>query len=94
MVVAAYALLWTAALRMNASRPTHAALSPPKWRSRLKTPGALPSTSDLLRVFRAEIWSRAIRPAAFWAFASGPPADTKCQKPSPSLTGALFATAA
>ena len=92
MVVASYALLWVATLRMHQRGSLPPGVLPPKWR-KSDQPRTLPATGDLLRTLRAEIWSRAIRPATFYHFATNPPVDMKSQKPSPSLPGALLAAA-
>ena len=93
MVVAAYSLLWLAALRMHGRGDLPEAIRPPKWRAKSKEHQNLPSTGDLLRTLRGEIWARSIRPATFYHFIADSPADTKSPKPSPSLLGALLCAA-
>jgi hypothetical protein len=92
-MVASYALLWTAALRMHTSNTLPKALARPKWRSSHGDGLALPSCGDLLRTLRAEIWSRALRPESLYHFANTTPPDTKSQKPSPNLPSLLFCAA-
>lgn len=93
VIVAAYALLWVAALRMHRRGSLPPAVQPPKWRAKSREGKILPSTGDLLRTLRYEIWGRAIRPAAFHHFATGQNPDTKSPKPSPSLPAAILAVA-
>lgn len=93
VVVAAYAFLWLSALRLHERDTPAPSLQPPKWRQGLRAAATLPSTGDLLRTLRFEVWSGALRPASFYDFVTGSPPDAKWEKPSPSLPGALFATA-
>ena len=94
VTVAAYSLLWTAALQLITRGKQIPAITPPKWR---KSPAAveeaLPSTGDLLRTLRFELWSRALRPDTFYDFVTGHTPDAKSKKLSPSLPGALFKAA-
>jgi hypothetical protein len=93
VIVAAYALLWVAALRMNQRGSLPEGVKPPKWRAKSREGQILPSTGDLLRTLRYEIWAGVIRPAAFHHFTTGQNPDTKSQKPTPSLPAALLAVA-
>jgi len=93
MVVAAYSLLWLVALRMRGRDSLPSAIVTPKWRAKSKEDTPLPSTGDLLRTLRTEIWARAIRPGTFYDFVTGSPPDTKCQKSSPSLPAAVLCAA-
>ena len=93
MVVASYALLWVATLRMHQRGSLPPGVVPPKWRSTAAQHRPVLSTGDLLRTVRTEIWSRAIRPATFYHFATNQPVDRKSQKPAPSLPGTLLAAA-
>jgi hypothetical protein len=93
MVVAAYSILWLAALRMHARGELPEGIRQPKWRAKSKEQQPLPSTGDLLRTLRGEIWARAIRPGTFYHFMTDSPADQKPPKPSPSLPAALFCAA-
>jgi hypothetical protein len=91
VTVAAYALLWVAALQLRRRGQSIPALAPPKWRKSAQAPeNSLPSTGDLLRCLRFELWSRALRPDTFYHFMSPHSTHTKLPKPSPSLPGALF----
>lgn len=91
MIVAAYSLLWVAALRMHTRGDLPPGVQPPKWRAKkARDPQALPSTGDLLRTLRYEMWARALRPGSFYHFAHRQHPDAKCPKPSPNLPGALL----
>lgn len=92
VTVAAYAFLWIAALKMIAGADPPVTLQPPKWR-RPAGDGALPSTGDLLRALRCELWAPQLDAQSFSHFASATPADANAQKPFPSLAHALFAAA-
>jgi hypothetical protein len=92
VTVAAYAFLWIAALKMIAAADPPASLQPPKWR-RPAGDGAMPSTGDLLRALRCELWAPQLDAKSFSHFASATPDDTTTQKPAPSLAHALFAAA-
>jgi hypothetical protein len=91
VTVAAYAFLWIAALQMMAEGAPPATLAPPKWRRRHKD--APPSTGDLLRALRCELWAPQLDPASFSHFAAMEPADANTQKPIPSLPHAILAAA-
>ena len=93
MVVASYALLWVATLRLHQRGRLPPGVVPPKWRGQSAAQRIVPATGDLLRTLRTEIWSQAIRPATFYHFATHQPVDRKSQKPTPSLPGALLAAA-
>lgn len=90
-VVAAYALLWIAALRSIQNGQTIPLVCPPKWRR--KTDAALPSTGELLRCLRFELWAHALRPSSFHHFVTKPSSTTKLLKTLASPAGALFAAA-
>jgi len=62
MTVAAYAMLWIAALQTLSEGEALSCLQPPKWRNRLQGTRQLPSTGDLLRLLRVEPWAGALRP--------------------------------
>ena len=94
VTVAAYSFLWLAALQLseNGAPPEH--LRAPKWRQ--PKPGgdaATPSTGDLLRALRAELWAGQLSPESFSHFTSPPSDDLNAPKPTPSLAHALFAAA-
>jgi len=91
VTVAAYAFLWIAALKMMAGGAAPATLRPPKWRRRHKD--APPSTGDLLRALRCELWAPQLDPESFSHFVSEVPADATTQKPMPSLSHAILAAA-
>lgn len=96
MTVAAYAMLWIAALQLHEQNEPVAVLRPPRWRAG-KDPGELPSTGDLLRLLRYETWAGALRPGSLYHFVTSSPPSKKRQKPPPtpmtSLPGMLFAAA-
>lgn len=92
LVVAAYSLLWLAALQLRAQGHSPAHLKPPKWR-RPKDDTAVPCTNDLLRALRYELWAGQLNAHSFSHFASAAPPDTNQQKPTPSLANALFTAA-
>ena len=91
--VAAYALLWTAALEGLAVGARLPELAPPKWRRASGQPAELPSTGDLLRALRFETWAGSLRPGTFSRFVSGTPPAASEPKPPPDLPAALFAAA-
>lgn len=109
MTVAAYALLWTAALQLHQNKETLPLLEPPRWRAKRARdkeagPAAehqqqapLPSTDDLLRLLRYETWAGALRPGTLYPFMTCVRAETSGQKPPPplrpSLPGMHFAVA-
>lgn len=94
VVVASYALLWIAALRMHRRGELPPGLQPPKWRTpKLLDPHALPSTGDLLRTLRYEIWSHSIRPASFYHFAHSRSPYVKSHLYRPCLSAALLLAA-
>jgi hypothetical protein len=94
VTVAAYALLWIAALKLigEGRAPPH--LQPPKWR-RTGDERAAPtfSTADLLRALRCELWAAQLNPQSFSHFTSPSSHDTTDQKLNPCLAHALFAAA-
>jgi hypothetical protein len=104
MTVAAYAMLWVAALQLHtecgADKDGEAALAlrPPRWRARKDPPpNALPGTGELLRRLRYETWAGALRPGSLYHFVT---AEAQCKthkkpppKPPLSLPGMLFAAA-
>ena len=104
MTVAAYAMLWVAALRMHErhgkdQNPKEmTGLQPPRWRARREAADQpLPSTGDLLRLLRYETWAGALRPGSLYHFVTASTPSKTCQKPplKPplSLPGMLFAAA-
>lgn len=94
VTVAAYALLWLAALQLLESGAAPPHLRPPKWRHP-KTGEAAPPlhTGELVRALRCELWAPQLSPESFSHFTSPVPADANAQKPEPSLPHALFAAA-
>jgi hypothetical protein len=92
VTVAAYAFLWIAALKMLAGADPPVTLQPPKWR-RPPADGALPSTGDLLRALRCELWAPQLDAQSFSHFASAVSDELTAQKPVPSLAHALLAAA-
>ena len=84
-MVAAYSLLWVAALRLNRRGAMPAALRPPRWQQKVKRPGDLPSTGDLLRILRHEKWAASVCSATLDHFVNAPTPNTKSIKPLVAL---------
>ncbi len=84
VAVAAYAMLLTSATQAYGPTGKPDTLPTPKWQ-RKKPLRA--STQSLLNHLRHEVWARSIR---FSGFVSHHPSNTKPQKCTPSLEGALF----
>lgn len=107
MTVAAYAMLWTAALKLHGNKEAMHLLQPPRWRHKRaretepsvqqSASASLPSTGDLLRLLRYQTWAGGIRPSTLYPFITAGRAETSGKKPppqsSPSLPGMLFAVA-
>lgn len=94
MTVAAYSLLWIAALQLAEERGPLRLLHAPKWRQKNSAASnAQPSTGDLLRLLRSEYWESVLQPSHFSHFAAGEPAVTNRQKCSPDLPASLLSTA-
>ena len=94
ITVAAYSMLWLAALQLseNGEPPPH--LRPPKWRQ--GKPGgdsAVLSTGDLLRALRCELWAGQLSAQSFSHFTSPAHDDINASKPIPSLAHAVLAAA-
>lgn len=92
-IVAAYALLWVAALRRWVRGELGTELKAPKWRARAQERARLPSTGDLLRTLRFECWAEQLDPGTFDDFVITTHAATKPEKLHSSLSGTLFAAA-
>jgi hypothetical protein len=98
VTVAAYAMLWTAALRLHQGAETLHLLQPPRWRAKPdERQQPLPTTGDLLRLLRYQTWAGALRPSSLCHFTTTKLNKTTWQKPPsshrPSLPGILFAVA-
>ncbi len=94
VTVAAYALLWIAALTLSDRGETPPHLQPPKWRHAPRNPGTFPlSTGDLLRALRCELWAPQLAASSFSHFTSPLPRDLTTQKPVPSLPHAMLSAA-
>ncbi len=93
VTVAAYAMLWIAALKAYNGGLELPCWKPPKWRKQPDSPRQLPSTGDLLRLLRIELWAGAIRPDSFYDFVTHSPPDMNAEKLTPSLPSILFAAA-
>ena len=94
--VAAYSLLWVAALSARRAGQQLESLRVPRWRRRSRTiddEQPIPSTGELLRLLRYESWAGSIRPGTLSHFVNNSPTSTKWQKPSPSLPATLFCAA-
>lgn len=81
VMVATYALLWVAALRMKSRGAMPTIIRPPCWRKKRKSSGSLPSTGDLLRTLRHETWAASLCQATLEHFVNTPWSDTKSHKP-------------
>ena len=93
MTVAAYALLWVAALQTMGPSGRLDPPRRPKWRRGGRREGGLPSTGDLLRQLRHELWADLLGMATFLDFVKERPHETKPTKPTPKLSGILFGAA-
>jgi hypothetical protein len=80
VMVATYALLWVAALRMVARDALPAIVRPPCWRKKQKPSGGLPSTGDLLRILRQERWAASLCVETLGHFVNDPWPHTKSHK--------------
>lgn len=89
VIVAAYSLLWVAALRMKRKGFMPAIIRPPRWRKKIKHKGTLPSTGDLLRTLRYEKWAASVCSATLDHFVNAPVPDTKSIKPLSCLREVL-----
>lgn len=88
--VAAYAMLWIAALKAYRGGLELPCWKPPKWRKQPEGDRQLPSTGELLRLLRIELWAGAIRPDRFYDFVTHCPPDLNAEKLEPSLPSILF----
>jgi hypothetical protein len=86
--VAAYALLWLAALQ--ADETGQAPPRRPKWQ-KSKHPGEM-STADLIKQMRNEHWAGQINEQSFSHFKAAPPLETSDHKPQTSLAHAVLST--
>lgn len=94
MTVAAYAMLWVAALSTRNPRALRSLIKPPKWRtSALERCDDLPTTGELIRQLRCEVWGAALRPGTFSHFVHAPRALSNTEKLAPSLPSTLFCAA-
>jgi hypothetical protein len=94
VTVAAYALLWLAALQLLESGDPPQHLRPPKWRHpKPGEPAPGLHTGELVRALRCELWAPQLSPESFSHFMSSTPVDANAQKPEPSLPHVLFAAA-
>ena len=94
--VAAYSLLWAAALGARQQGLQLAYLKTPLWRAQRQhgeDGPKLPSTGELLRLLRYECWAGAIRPGTLSHFVNAAASDSKWPKPRPSLPATLFCAA-
>lgn len=82
VIVAAYSLLWVAALRMKSRGSMPVMLRPARWEKKAKEGSILPSTKDLLRTLQYETWSSGFVSPTFSHFANSMPSATKSIKPS------------
>ena len=93
VTVAAYSLLWIAALRCHAAGDNPRSLAPSKWRRDRRPDGQPPATGELLRILRYETWAGALRPGTLHHFVSRGQPDASAPKPRPDLAATLFAAA-
>lgn len=84
VAVAAYALLLCAAARCQHNGISTEHLPTPKWQ---RTKSHRPTTADLIRNLRHELWARSIH---FSSFANTKPQNTNPEKTTPCLKSALF----
>ena len=87
--VAAYALLWLAAL--SGAQAKQEALPVPKWRKPKKAEEM--GTGDLLRILRYEQWAGQIEEQSLCHFKTAPPQEASSHKPQTSLAHAILTTA-
>jgi hypothetical protein len=93
MVVAAYSLLWVAALQGLEQEAGLPQLRPPKWRRKKHQEAAmevLPSTGELQRSLRYEAWAGALRPGSLYPLVHSSDPPTKWQKAANPLASTLF----
>ena len=90
VTVAAYAMLWIAALKAYRGGLELPCWQPPKWRKQPEPNRQLPSTGELLRLLRMELWAGAILPDSFCHFVTHFPPDMNSEKLEISLPGILF----
>ncbi len=90
VTVAAYAMLWIAALKAYSGGLELPCWQPPKWRKQPESERQLPSTGELLRLLRIELWAGAIRPSSFYDFVTHCPPDMNAEKLQTSLPSILF----
>lgn len=88
--VAACAMLWSATLKAYSEGLELPCWKPPKWHKQPESERRLPSTEELLRLLRIELWAGAIRPGSFFDFVTHSPPDMNAEKPTPSLPSMLF----
>ena len=88
--VAAYAMLWTATLKAYCGGLERPCWKPPKWRKQPESDRQLPSTGELLRLLRIELWAGAMRPDTFYDFVTHRPPDLNVEKLTPNLPSILF----
>jgi hypothetical protein len=94
VTVAAYAFLWLAALQLIAQGETPPHLRPPKWRApNPDGPAPAPTTGDLLRALRCELWAAQLSPQSFSHFLTPDADDTTTHKLIPSLAHAILSAA-
>lgn len=90
--VAAYSMLWLAALEADLGEGPLSPFEPAKWRRDLKGRTA-PTTSQLLQRLRYEAWAGSLRPSSFSHFAPKGSKDAKPEKSAPNLASSLFQAA-
>ena len=86
--VAAYALMWLAALQAGEGETQR--LPCPKWQDKERKE---PGSADLIRLLRCEQWAGQIAEQSFSHFVTAPHMDATEQKPPTSLPHTLFSTA-
>jgi hypothetical protein len=95
MTVAAYALLWVAALSTGKRQALRSLIKPPRWRAsgQATLEAVLPTTGELIRQLRCEVWGAALRPGTFSHFVHASRAPSNAEKLAPSLPSTLFCAA-
>ncbi len=94
VMVAAYSILWSSALVLNSSQQLPTSLIIPKWRKKKTLQhDVLPSTGELQRALRSEIWAETLQSSTFSDITSDESPDTKPQKVEMDLTGMILGAA-
>jgi hypothetical protein len=95
VTVAAYSLLWSSALTQLAGERLPSSLASPKWRKKKKKSSEhlQPSTGELQRILRQEIWAGSLRASTFYRFVTRGGTEAKSEKLEMDLAAQLFSAA-